>query len=60
MEQKISKFRERYANDSKFRAYYKAKAKKATADLDDDGRKKRAEYMRNYRKKQMEKVIKDV
>lgn len=48
------KAREKYATDIKYREYCKAKAREATAKLDDEGRKKRAEYMREYHKKHPE------
>lgn len=55
-EKKNRKARERYANNEHVREYHKAKARQATANLDDEGRKKRAEYMREYLKKHPEYV----
>ncbi len=48
------KARERYATDAEYRERCKANSRKATAKLDDEGRKKRAEYMREYHKKHPE------
>lgn len=50
------KAREKYATDADYRERCKAKSREATAKLDDEGRKKRAEYMREYHKKHPEYI----
>lgn len=45
---KAMTFKERYATDDEFRERCKARSRELTAKLDSDGRKRRAEYMRNY------------
>ena len=44
----MTRFKERYATDEKFRERCKKKSREITAGLDDEGRKKRAEYMQTY------------
>lgn len=48
------KAREKYATDAKYRERCKASSRETTAKLDDEGRKKRAAYMREYHKKHPE------
>ena len=48
------KAREKYATNVEYRERCKAKSREATAKLDDEGRKKRAAYMREYHKKHPE------